>query len=337
MAKSKINIPSILEAVKEIKKSSFKPVYCFCGEDSFGIDSTYKLLEEKIKPYITSEFDKEIFYGEDKNMVDILDIAAAFPFGSDKKLIVLREFEKVKDKKNLLQYISSPVEFTILVLIHNGQISNPDTELYRKLLEAGFLYEAKELKGKNLTTWLINYAESKGKILTEENAQLFVDIAGDNRSMLEVQLEKIFTFIGDKKEIDHTAITNLSSSLKQYSIFDLQNAIGKKDKANALKIGLKMIDDGAEPIFIIFMLTRYFTGLSRMNELKEKNIPTQAAARIVGTHQFFYKDYENARKLYSDEKVYNAAQALLKADLSVKTTSADPKNVVSVLIGEIMQ
>jgi DNA polymerase III subunit delta len=243
----------------------------------------------------------------------------------------------VRDKKNLLQYVSNPVEFTILVLIHNGQISNPDTELYRELLEAGFLYEAKELKGKNLISWLINYTESKGKVLSEENAQLFVDIAGDNRSMLEVQLEKIFTFIGDEKEIDHLAITNLSSSLKQYSIFDLQNAIGKKDKATAMKIAMKMMESGEQPTYIIFMLTRYFTGLSRMNELKEKNIPVQAAARIVGTHQFYYKDYENARKLYSDEKVHNAAQSLLKAELSIKTTSADPKNIVSVLIAEIMQ
>jgi DNA polymerase III delta subunit len=98
-----------------------------------------------------------------------------------------------------------------------------------------------------------------------------------------------------------------------------------------------MIESGEQPTYIIHMLTRYFTGLSRINELNEQKIPVQAAARIVGTHYFYYKDYLYARKLYSDEKVFNAARALLKADLSVKTTSADPKNVVSVLIAEIMQ
>jgi DNA polymerase III delta subunit len=84
------------------------------------------------------------------------------------------------------------------------------------------------------------------------------------------------------------------------------------------------------------MLTKYFIGLSRINEIKEKKIPDPAAARIVGTHPYFYKDYLKARSIYSDEKVFNAAKALFKADLYTKTTSSNPKNVVAILIAEIM-
>jgi DNA polymerase III delta subunit len=98
-----------------------------------------------------------------------------------------------------------------------------------------------------------------------------------------------------------------------------------------------MMDKGAEPTFIIHMLTRYFTGLVRVNELKEQNLPEQAAARIVGTHPYYYKDYLKERTIYSDDKIYNAAQALLKADLSIKTTSTDEKTVISLLIAEILQ
>jgi len=336
LAKSRANIPSILEAIKEIKKGKLKPVYYFSGDDSFGIDSAYKILEGKITPLLTSDFDREIFYGEGKTLDDILASASAFPFGSSKKFIVVKESEKIKDKKVLPQYISSPSEFTVLVFLHYGKISNPDSSVYKSLKDNGFLFEAKELKGKNLAAWLIDYAESKGKILTEDNAQLLIDTAGENRNMLEVQMEKIFTFLGDKKEIDHKTITEISSSLKEFSIFDLQNALSKRDKKNALRIAYKLIDSGAEPTFIIYMITKYFTGLSRVRELKEKNVPDQAAARIVGTHPYFYKDYVNARSLYSDEKVFDSVKALLKADISTKTTSADPRNVIAILIAEIM-
>jgi DNA polymerase III delta subunit len=102
-----------------------------------------------------------------------------------------------------------------------------------------------------------------------------------------------------------------------------------------VKIALNMLDKGAEPTYIIFMLTRYFTGLSRIAEMTNQKLPDAAAARIVGTHPFYYKDYLNARAIYSDTNLYNSVQALLKADAAIKTTPADPKTVITILVSEI--
>ena len=329
--------PSILDILKKIKKGKLQPIYYLFGEDSYSLDTTVAAIEKAAKPFIVSDFDKETYYGEDKDLLDVLNAASTFPFGSEKKLILFKEFEKVRDKKGLISYSKSPQDFTILVLIHNGSIANLETEPYKTLLENEFIFEAKELKGKNLLEWLINLAETREKILTEENAQLILDISGENRNILEAQIEKIFTFLGEKKEITYDIVTSLSSSLKEYNIFDLQNAIAKRNKSQALKIAINMIDKGAEPTYIVYMLTRYFTGLLRINELKEQNLPEQAAARIVGTHPYYYKDYLKARTLYSDDKIYNVAQALLKADISIKTTSVNEKTVISLLIAEILQ
>jgi DNA polymerase III delta subunit len=84
------------------------------------------------------------------------------------------------------------------------------------------------------------------------------------------------------------------------------------------------------------MLTRYFTGLAKITELKTKNIPVQEAARIVGTHHFYYPNYIKARNLYSDEKLVEVFRALLKADVSVKTTSSDNKTIITLLIAELL-
>jgi DNA polymerase-3 subunit delta len=335
MAKSKA--PSILEALAEIKKRKFKPVYYFFGEDSYNLSSTLHTLEETFKPLLLSEFDKETIYSEDRSITDILGLAAAFPFGSEKKLIIVKEAEKIKDKKPLKDYASSPAEFTVLAFFHNGSITNLNSEPFKTLDANNFLYEAKELKGKNLVTWLINEAEEKGKKLSEENAQVLVDIVGESRNMLEDQLEKICVFLNKEKEITIESIQQVSSELKQFNIFDLQNAIGLKDKAKALTVANNLLDNGAEPTFIITMLTRYFTGLAKITELQTKNIPVQEAARIVGTHHFYYPNYVKARKLFSDEKLVEIFRALLKADLSVKTTTADDKTIITLLIAEIMQ
>jgi len=335
MAKSKAH--SILEALNGIKKRKFKPVYYFFGEDSYNLSSTLHTLEETFKPLLLSEFDKETIYSEDRSITDILGLATAFPFGSEKKLIIVKEAEKIKDKKPLKDYASSPAEFTVLAFFHNGAITNLSSEPFKTLDAKNFLFEAKELKGKNLIDWLISIAEEKEKKLSEENAQVMVDIVGENRSMLEDQLEKICVFLNKEKEISLESIKQVSSELKQFNIFDLQNAIGLKDKSKALTVAMNLLDNGAEPTFIITMLTRYFTGLAKIPELQSKNTPLQEAARIVGTHHFYYPNHVKARNLYSDEKLVEVFRVLLKADISVKTTSADDKTIITLLIAEILQ
>jgi DNA polymerase III subunit delta len=335
MAKSKA--PSILEAISEIKKLKFKPVYYFFGEDSYNLTSTLHIIEESFKPILQSDFDKETIYSEDKSINDILGLATAFPFSSEKKLIIVKEAEKIKDKKPLKDYAASPAEFTVLAFFHNGAITNLKSEPFKTLDANDFLFEAKELKGKNLLNWLISVADEKGKNLSEENAQLLVDIVGENRSMLEDQLEKICVFLNQEKEITIDSIQQVSSELKQFNIFDLQNAIGVKDKAKSITIANNLLENGAEPTFIIAMLTRYFTGLSKITELKGKNVPDIEAARIVGTHPFYYPNYVKARTLYSDPKLVEVFRALLKADVTVKTTSTDDKTIITLLIAEILQ
>lgn len=336
MAKNRANIPSISEAVKNLKRGNILPVYYFFGEDSFSIDISLKAIEEAVKPFLASDFDREIFYSEERTLIEVLDAASAFPFGSDKKLIIYKDFEKVRDKKNLLSYIESPAEFTVLVLVHNGAVSNPGTNLYSALIKNKFLYEAKELKGRNLITWLVDYCEENKKQITSGIAQVLVEIVGENRSMLEAQLDKIFTFVGDKIEITIDDVRNLSTSLKEFSIFDLQDAISKKDKRRAMKLAYNLLDKGQEPTFIIHMLTRYFSGLARINEMTEKKMNEYAAAKIIGTHPYYLKNYKFARRNYTDGELFSAAQALLKADLAIKTSSTNNKEIITLLISEMV-
>ncbi|MBK7631609.1 MAG: DNA polymerase III subunit delta [Ignavibacteriales bacterium] len=337
MAKSKA--PAIQEIEKQLKQKKILPVYYLFGEDSYSIDSIVDVIEKTVQPFITSDFDKEVLYGENQSFASIIGLASTFPFGSDKKLIIVKQAEKLKDKKEkkeIVNYFQSPTEFTVLLFIHDGAISNPASDPYKTLANEGFLFEAKELKGKSLIDWLITTVEKNGKTISYDNAQLLTDISGENRNTLESQLEKIFIYVGDKKEITIDSIRGLSTSLKQYTIFDLQNAIGKKNKSAALKVAINLLKNGMEPIQIIAMLNKYFTSLARLNELTTTNTNEFQIARIMGTHPYFLKDYHSARRIFSDEHLTSSFSALLKADLAIKTTSLDDYTLISVLIAEII-
>ena len=337
MAKSKA--PAIQDIEKQLKQKKILPVYYLFGEDSYSVDITFEAIEKAAQPFITSDFDKEVLYGENQSFTNIIGLASTFPFGSEKKLIIVKQAEKLKDKKEkkeIVSYFESPAEFTVLVFLHEGTITNATSEPYKTLASEGYLFEAKELKGKSLIDWLISTVEKSGKTISYDNAQLLTDISGENRNTLESQLEKIFIYVGDNKDITIESIRGLSTSLKQYTIFDLQNAIGKKNKSAALKVVFNLLKNGMEPIQVIAMLNKYFTSLARLNELTTSNTNEFQVARIMGTHPFYLKDYYNARKMYSDKHLTAAFSALLKADLSIKTTSLDDYTLLSVLIAEII-
>ena len=137
MAKTKA--PSILDIVPSINKGHLQSIYYFFGEDYYLLHNTVKDVEKAASTFITSEFDKETFYGDTNAVGEVLDFASAFPFGSEKKLIIVKQFEKVKDKKLLVRYAESPVEFTILILVHDGVITNLDSEPYKTLGKNNFL------------------------------------------------------------------------------------------------------------------------------------------------------------------------------------------------------
>jgi DNA polymerase-3 subunit delta len=197
------------------------------------------------------------------------------------------------------------------------------------------MYEAAEPKGDVLVEWIIQYAGDNGKIISEDVASVLVEIVGENRSLIETQLENMFIFLGEKKEINLEVINSLSAKYKQFNIFDLQNALGTKSKRKSFEIAFNLLEKEVDPSFIIVMLTKYFTGILRVNEIKTSGISDLEAAKLIGTHHYYLKNYYDARKLYSDEELINISRALLNADIAVKTTSADHKTIITILLTEI--
>lgn len=334
MAKTKF--PSVFDIPKDIKTNGLKPIYYIFGEDTFSFDYVKETLDKIITPKLASEFDREIYYGSKTTYADILSAASTFPFGDGKKYLIVKNAEKPKDKDKLAEYAQSPSEFTVMLLFHEGTITKPESEPFKTLIKLGEIFESKEMKGDALVEWIKSYVKENDKIISDENALLLVDIVGENRSLIELQLEKIFLFLNDRKEITIESIQQLATELKQYNIFDLINAVGKKDKAKALEIAFNLYDSGTEIIQIVAMLNRYFTAIAKINELTSMKLSIQEAARIVGTHQYYYKDYLDARKRYSDKELTNAFRALFNADLSIKTSSLDEKTVLAILIADVI-
>ena len=335
---AKKTLPSIHEVTKNLNKEKILPVFFLCGEDQFSIDTAVELIQKAVDPLIESDFDREVINAEkSQNISQILDLAFSFPFGGGKKLVVLKNFEKLNDKKELSSYIQNPPEFTVLVIIHSGKINDVSREPYSHLLERKFLFEARNETGDELVAWLLRQAKKLKLNISEENARALIEIVGEEKSLLEMQIQKLFDFAGENKEISFEDIQKLSSHTKKFSIFDLQDALGKGDKSKSLEIAFNLLDSGVEIIIILNMISKFILTLAQITEMVRSNINDNEAARMMGVSWYYYINCKKAGFFMKDERLLNASRALLEADLSVKTSSADPKTILIMLISGMMK
>lgn len=346
MAKEKAAVPPITTLTKYLKKETFLPIYFFFGDDFYSIEKAIEHVESKVKPHLSSDFDKESFQGKDISIIELMDISSSFPFGSEYKLIIVKNFEKIKsDKKSLpafASYVNNPSPSTILIISNEGEIEAKQfkNEPFKSLLEKNYIFEATEPKGAELNAWIIRCAARSGKIIDQENAQVLADMVGENRALIEMQIEKMLAYLGNEKNITYEIIKKVASNLKEFTIFELLNAIGNRDKFRAMEVANNLFDKSPDEdrsaLIIMTMLTKYFTSIAGIPEIEKNFSNKQEKARLAGVHHFFYDKYLSAANYYRGKKLIDVTRALFEADLEIKSTGADPRTIILILIARIM-
>ncbi len=337
MVRRKLKAQNIYEIKNYLNKDNPLPIYYFYGPDEFAKSAVLKLIEENYSHLVLSEFDKDVISCSKSTTAEqIISVASAFPFGGEKKFIIVKDFNQIKNKKPFLSYVKSPSDFTIMIILDASETLY-ETELLKELSARKYVFQAAGLKGSDWNSWIISRAREMKLSISGSNAQLLLEIVGENKSLLLRQLEKFADFLGEGKEITADLIKELASKTKGYVIFDLQDAVMSGNKEKALKIGLNLLNGGFTVSEIINSLTNliYLTALS--TELKREKNNLNEEAKTLHLHPYYYGKARNAKFFQQNGKVKleRVFRALLNADLTLKTSGIEDTVIFSILISEI--
>lgn len=337
---SPVDTYSSVQSIYNIKQSLAKeilPIYYFFGDDIFTIDRAVNEVKKSCEKFIESDFDIETISCDKYQAIEpILDLASTFPFGGGKKLIIVRNFEIIKDKKELAAYASDPVETTILIIAHYGKIKSFKSEPLKTLFQKNFLFEAKDLRGAEWVRWLKSEAEREGILLQNSSAQLLVDMVGESKHLLEMHLQKIKEYVGENITVTEKDIKEIASKTREYTIFQLLDSIGAGNKKKSIEIAFNLIEQGFQPLNIISMLTKYVSTIAHSIELDDSKMTDAEASKKIGVGLFFYQNCKKGIFFNNHFKLANAAKVLLEADLAVKTSTQDTKNLLTIIISEML-
>lgn len=336
MAKQEIQAESIYNLSNYISEDKIAPIYFFFGEDSFTISKAVKLVSDISGKMVASEFDRQVIdVTKETTISQIIDEASAFPFGGSKKIVIVKNFENIGERKSLANYVNDPADFTILIISQAGKKLDLSKEPYASLHKKQYIFHAKELRGSELNSWIVRESKKMGMVITADNAMALIDMIGENKALLEMNLLKFTNYVAEGEEITPETIQKLSSDTKEFTVFDLQDAIGAGNKAKALKIAYNILSHGKDPIYIVTMLIKFINTVAMSMELSSKNQDFQAAKK-AGVSYYYYKNCTKARFLKSHNRLAAAAEALLWADTTIKSSNLDSKTLTTILITRMM-
>ena len=285
--------------ISEWKKKIFKPVYWLEGEEEYYIDQVVQYAEHHILSESEDGFNLTVFYGKDAAWPDIINACRRYPMFSERQVVLLKEAQQMRDIEKLEGYIESPLASTVFVVSYKQKKVDGRTRLAKILKQSGELLTTKKLYENQLPEWTNELVEQKGYTISQKALMLLVEHIGNDLSRINNEIDKILINLNKRKNITEEDIENFVGISKEYNVFELQEALGRKDLAKATKI-IQYFDANpkAGPIQMILpTLYNFFSKVNMIYAVQGGDEKSTAAA--IGVHPFFIKDYMQASKNYS--------------------------------------
>jgi len=98
--------------------NNFFKIYFLSGVNEHAKQKKAKAIKKMVLNGEVNEFNFDVLYAEDHAIQRVVDLANTFPFCSEYRLVILKNFGKYssKDKKHLEEYVKNPSEHTCLIL-----------------------------------------------------------------------------------------------------------------------------------------------------------------------------------------------------------------------------
>lgn len=329
--------------------------YILHGEDELSrTEQLYQLRakmgDSQFADLNTAKFDAKVSLGEIKHACD------AVPFLADKRLIIvegmLARFDPRRAKgedagedapeesntdlaKQLKEYLTHLPESARLVFVESKSLAKNNPILKQAEGDKGaFVKEYSAPDVKNLPRWIQTRVKSKNAEIDPGAVSELAAHIGNDLRLLDNEIEKLITYRGNAP-IRAEDVRMLVASVSEANIFDLVDAIGRRETNKALKLLHAHINQNAAPQYLLTMIVRQFRLLLQMRDLAARGVPLAAAREQLHMHPFVAEKTWNQALNFSLPQLETIYQRLLDTDLAMKTSRSELVVALDVLIVEL--
>lgn len=317
------------DLLTHLAKKNFFPVYLLHGEEDFLIGEGSEAIVQAALADDQRGFNLDVLYGGEADTRDVVSHASSFPMTAERRVVVVREVERLSQPDILANYIEHPSPSTCLVLTS----SKPDfrKKPFLTAKKHAFVVECKPLWENQVPAWITRRVKKEKREIHPDAASMLAAYVGTSLRELSNELEKLFLFIGDRKSIGVDDVAAVVGVSKEFSIFELQWAIGMKDTRKATEVLERLMESGEQPVVMVAIMTKFFQTVWKLLDARRRNVPPAEQLMQAGAFMFQEK-YREVASRFTVREVEDAFLALSEIDEKLKTSGGDPKLLVQTFI-----
>ena len=330
-SKTKDSIITYNAAYKSLSVDNIKPLYLLAGRklwvDVYLRDQFIKKIGELFLGDDSGILSQEIFHVGADNPEVIINALATSSLFSEKKLILIHDIHRLSDEgiKKIIQYAASPIPENCVILVSMN--FDARRKWYKSLKNKVFAVKIESPFDNQIPSWISSFARERGKNISSAASQLIGVYAGSSLMLLDMEMEKLSLFVGDKKDIDEDDVKAAIGFSKQLSPFDLEKYLSKKDLYWSLKALNDMIDRGENaPSISIYIFNFLMTVLIAKEDSAKTSTKWSPREELK----------KEALRNWSREELLNGLELVKESDFKIKQTNFSNEVIFSELAVQLL-
>ena len=310
-------------------------MYYFYGAEEFEKEEVLKVLTEAVVAPAYRTFNLDVFLAEEMDVSNAINQAMTFPMVAPRRMVVIKRIERLAEgaATALLPLIQSPPDTTVLVIT----AEKPDArkKLFLELRKAATAVEFRVPYDREIPDWIAQRVGAAGRRIEAEAAHLLQMSVGSHLRELSNEIDKLMISTGDREVITRDDVVWVVGNTRGATIFELADAIGRRQVGGAMQILKRMLEQGENPVGMVAMLIRHITILRKASWLMGQRLPRAQMAAQLKVPPFFLNGYLEQARGFDDGALWEAYEALLEADNRLKSRARTPYIVLSNLVYRI--
>lgn len=308
-----------MKTLKQRLQKKIEPCYLVQGEDILLYDKALELIKDacnlQLEEFNFIKFDEDSFNGD-----AVIDTLQTLPMGSEKKIVLLKNITKLSEdfKKKLISYLKNPVLSSCLVIF--DFFNKFDFIISEKV-------SAKRLDEKSLAEIIEKEITDSGKLIKKDAVELLISYCCDYYSLIHNELQKLKSC--NRDVIETRDIENMVTREVEYTVFELTEALSKKDADKAVSL-LNLMDKDTKTFSLI---ANHFRRLFFVSISKESDADL---SKLLGVKEFAVVKARQLAKNFSKIQLKNIYELLDDVDFYIKNGEMQIENALYYLIFGIL-
>jgi DNA polymerase III subunit delta len=333
---------SVESLMARLAKRKSVPVIVLEGGDVYLRDMCRDAIVDAYVQESAREWALFRFSVRDSGWDELFDRVQTPPMLSSCQVLIVQDVDSIerlgeesRDRitKGLSEYLNSPAPFTVLVLEAE---SLDKRQKFGRLLAAdknAFLVEL-AIGAESAAALASQMAKKAGAEIDGEAAALLADILNGEPARMNVEIEKLATYVGTGGRITTKEVEELVVAARKNTVWQLADMIASRRRSDALAFLENLLREGEALPAIIGALAWMYRKLIEARELPATANAFQASSALQMRRETAEIALRQARRIPKKELLAGLA-ALAEADSEAKSGNPNPRAMLEFLIAQL--